>query len=74
MDVRERIAQGKATRVAPLAKEVGVCAGTIYNLAKQGKIETIRVGRSVLVPSHAARALLGLPEQPPAVAVQQQAA
>lgn len=64
MDIREAVMQDRPVRVGPLAKEVGVSAATLYNLIRQEKIEAIRVGRSLIVPPHAARPLLGMKELP----------
>ncbi|MGI3903041.1 MAG: helix-turn-helix domain-containing protein [Janthinobacterium lividum] len=60
MTVREMVLQDKAVRVGPLAKETGVSAATLYNLIRQNKIPCIRIGRSVVVPPHGARPLLGI--------------
>lgn len=60
MSVRELVLQDKVVRVGPLAKEVGVSAATLYNLIRQNKIPAIRIGRSVVVPPHGARPLLGI--------------
>ena len=66
MTVREMVLQDKSVRVGPLAKEAGVSAATLYNLIRQGEIPAIRIGRSIVVPPHGARPLLGLQKQPEA--------
>lgn len=68
MSVRELVIQGRPVRVRPLAAEAGVSAAALYNLIKEKKIEAIRIGRSVVVPPHAARPLLGIAEPLPQAA------
>ena len=62
MNVREKVMSNKPVRVRPLAEEAGISASGLYNLVKKGQVESIIIGRSVVIPPRAARPLLGIAE------------
>lgn len=61
MSVRTRVAEGKSNRVKALADELGVRPNTIYKRALRGELESLRLGRVVMIPARAAAPLLGMP-------------
>lgn len=47
------------------AKLLGISRGTAYNLANEGKLPVVRLGRRLLVPTKALNGLLAGNWQPP---------
>lgn len=57
-EILERARQGKNVKVPPLAEAVGLSVNGFYAACRRGEIETVRIGRAVMVPGHEALRLL----------------
>ena len=60
--ILERARQGKNVKVPPLAEAVGLSVNGFYAACRRGEIETVRIGRAVMVPGREALRLLSANE------------
>jgi excisionase family DNA binding protein len=70
VDVRGRLRETGPDLMEPLtysvmeaAKALGVGRQGIYQLINSGGLDAVRIGRRILVPRHALRKLVGLPQE-----------
>lgn len=60
MNVRNEVAEGRAVRVRPLAREINVPPSTLYGQIAKGQIKAIPIGRVLTIPPDEGRRLLGM--------------
>ena len=62
MDPKLRAALEKEqhVKIPFVAEATGTAPGTIYRAIARGEIPAVRIGKSLRIPSHVARRLLGL--------------
>ncbi len=61
--LKKALDEGMPVRVRPVAKGAGLSPNTIYSAVARGEVESVRVGKSILIPARVARRLLGLDEK-----------
>jgi hypothetical protein len=59
-DVRTRVMAGKNVRIDPLAEAAGISPNGLRQAIRRGEIDIVKVGRTVLIPAHVGKRLLGI--------------
>jgi hypothetical protein len=54
---------GQNVKIPALAKALNRARNTLYEAAKRNEFKVVKIGRSISVPPHEARRLLGLDDQ-----------
>lgn len=62
--VFERIRNGLNVRVGDLAPVIGITEQGLWRAIRENRVESIRIGRCVLVPARAAAPLVGIQPEP----------
>lgn len=63
-DVLIRARLGLNVAVTPLSKAAGISKGGLYAAIARGEVESVTIGRAILVPAHEARRLLCMKIEP----------